>query len=61
VGVVPRRVGETTRNVERWGPEFKTRYRRVRPLVVMAVVAAWVGLWFELVRSWLRRRRPRTR
>ena len=55
-GAVPRRVTETTRNVDRWGAECKHRYRRVYPFVVLAAVAAWVGLWWEL----LTRRRSRT-
>ena len=56
VGAVPRRVAETSRNVDRWGAEFKARYRHVYPLVVLAAVAAWAGLWYELVI----RRRSRT-
>ncbi len=48
---LPRRLGMTSANVRRWGgTELTERYRRVRPLVAAGATAAWIGLWFELVR-----------
>jgi glycosyltransferase involved in cell wall biosynthesis len=58
VGAVPRRVGQTSRNVKRWGADMRSEYRRVYPLVVLAALSAWTGMWVELLRS--KRRRPRT-
>jgi glycosyltransferase involved in cell wall biosynthesis len=56
LGAVPRRVGAITRDVERWGADLRPQYRRVYPLVVLGALAAWAGLWWELVT----RRRSRT-
>ncbi len=47
---VPRRLRRTRENVERWGGDLRDRYRRVRPLVLLGTLAAWAGLWFELLR-----------
>ena len=44
------RVGITDRNLERWGDAGeRERYRRVRRLIKLAAVAAWAGVWTELV------------
>jgi glycosyltransferase involved in cell wall biosynthesis len=51
-GYLPRRIGSTTANVEAWGgPELRTVYRRVKPLVCLGAVSAWLGTWFELLRG----------
>lgn len=47
---VARRVGSVSADVQRWGAEVLPLYRRVYPLVVAAAVAAWLGLWYELLR-----------
>jgi glycosyltransferase involved in cell wall biosynthesis len=49
-GLVPRRIRKTTENVERWGGELGETYRKVYPLVVLGVLASWLGLWVELLR-----------
>jgi LCP family protein required for cell wall assembly len=46
-----RRLALLDRNVERYGDdELRTTFRRVRPLVRIGIIAAWVGLWVELLR-----------
>jgi glycosyltransferase involved in cell wall biosynthesis len=47
---VTRRMRRTDRNVARWGGELRSRYRRVRPLVLAGSVAAWAGIWREVLR-----------
>ena len=54
--VVPRRVSETSRNVNRWGADLAPKYRRVYALVVLGATAAWAGLWYELLPGLIRRR-----
>lgn len=50
LGYVSWRLGMTDRNVARWGgADLARRYRRVRPLVALAAIAAWVGLWSEVL------------
>jgi hypothetical protein len=49
---LPRRIGGTRANVRAWGgPALNRLYDRVAPLVWLGAVAAWGGLWFELVRA----------
>lgn len=43
-----RRLARIDRNVQAWGGELMNRYRRVRPLVRLGVLAAWVGAHVEL-------------
>jgi glycosyltransferase involved in cell wall biosynthesis len=52
-----RRLARIDRNVQVWGGELGRRYRRVRPLVRLGVLAAWVGAHVEL-RLPSRRMRP---
>jgi glycosyltransferase involved in cell wall biosynthesis len=49
VRYVPRRLRGTTRNVRRWGGNLRPVYRRVLPLVVAGIVAAWAGAVWELL------------
>lgn len=56
LGYLPRRIGGTHANVRAWGgPKLNRLYRRVAPLVWLGALAAWFGLWFELVRAAVRR------
>lgn len=51
-GYLPRRIGTTTRNVQRNGDaEMQQRYRRAMPLIVAACVSAWVGALAEVART----------
>jgi glycosyltransferase involved in cell wall biosynthesis len=50
VRYVPSRLWRTSRQVRRWGGELRPRYRHALPLVAAGVLAAWVGLWFEILR-----------
>jgi glycosyltransferase involved in cell wall biosynthesis len=46
---LPRRLSWTSRSV--WGsPEHRRRYARVFPLVAAGSVAAWMGMWYEILR-----------
>jgi hypothetical protein len=49
-GYQRRRMERIDRNVEAWGGDLVPRYRRVRPLVRLGVLAAWVGGRVELRR-----------
>lgn len=49
-----RRLAQIDQNVREWGGDLRACYRRVRPLVRLGVLAAWVGAHLEL-------RRPSTR
>jgi glycosyltransferase involved in cell wall biosynthesis len=49
-GYLPRRVGGVRRSVDRWGRELEGEYRRATPLILLGAVAAWGGLWYELLR-----------
>ena len=51
LGYCRRRLGQTSRSVEAWGGPLRPVYRRVLPLVVLGIVAAWAGTLFELVRG----------
>jgi glycosyltransferase involved in cell wall biosynthesis len=51
VRYVPRRLTGTTANVKRWGGELRPVYRRVFPLVVAGVLAAWAGAAYEVLRA----------
>ncbi|MEO8477429.1 MAG: glycosyltransferase [Actinomycetota bacterium] len=52
LGYLPRRIGGTRANVHAWGgSELTNLYRRVAPLVWLGAIAAWIGLWFELLRA----------
>jgi hypothetical protein len=54
---LPRRIGGTRANVRVWGgPRLNRLYRRVAPLVWLGAVAAWLGLWFELLSAAVRGR-----
>jgi glycosyltransferase involved in cell wall biosynthesis len=55
---VPYRLVHIEKRVRRWGgPELRRRWRSTRPLAAVAVIAAWVGLCDELLRSALHPRR----
>jgi glycosyltransferase involved in cell wall biosynthesis len=43
------RLARTDEHVRLWGAGLARRYARVRPLVVAGVLAAWAGMWFELL------------
>ncbi len=47
---VPTRFRRAGRQVREWGGDLVPHYRRVRPLVLAGVVAAWAGLLSELLR-----------
>jgi len=47
---VPDRVRQTTRNVRRWGGDLEPIYRRVLVGVAAGAIAAWAGMWYELLR-----------
>jgi glycosyltransferase involved in cell wall biosynthesis len=48
---LPRRLSWTSRSVWRWGsPEYRRRYALVFPLVTAGSVAAWLGMWYEILR-----------
>lgn len=55
-GYAPRRVRSTRNNVRRWGAELQEPYRRAQTLIGLGILAAWAGMWSELVsRRGLRR------
>ena len=37
-------------NVERWAPNLLATYRWAYPYVVAAVLAAWAGTWYQVLR-----------
>jgi glycosyltransferase involved in cell wall biosynthesis len=43
-----RRLARIDQNVQAWGGDLMARYRRVRPLVRLGVLAAWIGAQVEL-------------
>jgi glycosyltransferase involved in cell wall biosynthesis len=46
-----RRLSWTSHQVWRWGsPEYRCRYVLVLPLVAAGSVAAWLGMWYEILR-----------
>jgi glycosyltransferase involved in cell wall biosynthesis len=48
---LPRRLSWTSRQVWRWGSsEYRRRYVLVLPLVAAGSVAAWLGMWYEILR-----------
>jgi glycosyltransferase involved in cell wall biosynthesis len=48
---LPRRLRWTSRQVWRWGSsEYRRRYVLVLPFVTAGSVAAWLGMWFEILR-----------
>ena len=49
---LPRRLSWTSRSVWRWGSsEYRRRYVLVFPLVAAGSAAAWLGMWYEILRS----------
>lgn len=60
LGHIPAWMHRIDRGVEQADPELADQYRPVRRLVLAGVVAAWAGMWFELLRAgpglWRRRR-----
>ena len=61
---VPRRVRGVNRLVLRWGTGMRLQFLRAWPLVVVAAVAHWAGLWWELaprLRGAIRLRSDRAR
>jgi hypothetical protein len=46
-----RRLADTDARVHEWGGSLRDEYRRARPLVVAGVLAAWAGVWRELLRA----------
>ena len=49
-GYPTRRLARIDENVQAWGGDLRPRYRRVRPLVGLGVLSAWVGGYVELAR-----------
>jgi glycosyltransferase involved in cell wall biosynthesis len=49
-GYPKRRLRTCDANVERWGGDLLPRYRKVRPLVRLGVLAAYCGSWWEYAR-----------
>jgi hypothetical protein len=47
---LPRRLGGVRRSVAQWGDGLEREYRRARPLIALGAIAAWAGLWYELLR-----------
>ena len=47
---IGRRVGAVARNVDAWGGELRTEYRRSRALILAGALAALAGTWFEVLR-----------
>jgi hypothetical protein len=56
---LPRRLSRIRANVQRAEPHYAESYRRVRPLIVVGAVSAWLGMWWEIVSTALRRRARR--
>ena len=52
---VRRRLETVRSGVAAWGGDLTQHYRRTRPLILVGVLAAWAGLWFELLRPARRR------
>ena len=50
---LPRRLKRTSRGVSQERPQYRYRYALVFPLVVAGVVAAWLGLWYKILRTTL--------
>jgi hypothetical protein len=46
---VPDRVWATTKDVAAWGGPLRARYALALPMVTVAAVAYWMGIWYELV------------
>lgn len=44
-----RRLDQVDQDVELWGGRLTAKYRRVRPLVVLAILASWSGMAIELL------------
>ena len=55
------RLRQVDRRIERWGGDFRGRYRRVRPLVALAIAAAWAGAAVEDLPAGSAVRRPMLR
>jgi hypothetical protein len=52
---LPQRLGRIRANVQRAEPHYGESYQRVRPLIVLGAVSAWLGMWYEIARTVLRR------
>lgn len=50
LGYLPQRLRRTSRAVARAEPELQRHYEAVRPLVVAGSLAAWLGMWSEILR-----------
>lgn len=50
ISYVPVRVARCGSSAREWGGELLPHYRRGRPLIVAGALAAWLGLWSELLR-----------
>lgn len=50
LGYLPQRLRRTSRAVARAEPELQRHYEAVRPLVVAGSAAAWLGMWYEILR-----------
>ena len=49
-GYLKRRLDRLDADVDRWGADLRSVYRRRRPLVVLGIGAAYAGAWWEYVR-----------
>jgi glycosyltransferase involved in cell wall biosynthesis len=47
-GYVSARMQRTSDNVEAWGGELAAHFARVKPLVWLGIVSAWLGVGYEL-------------
>jgi LCP family protein required for cell wall assembly len=47
---VPQRLRRLRRSVDSWGGDLWGEYRAVRPLIWAGAIAAWLGMWVEILR-----------
>jgi len=50
-GYVSKRMQQTTHNVDAWGGELGAQFARVKPLVWLGIISAWLGAVYELTRK----------
>ncbi len=50
LGYAPARLRRIRGAVARWGAEVRPQYLRSRPLIALGTLAAWAGVWSEILR-----------